>query len=269
MDMIDPLSNVGEWVLSNLNSIVVSFLTVIIGYVIYALVLGQIRKFRDQGKLGVSLAWTMTRIAKWLTGFIIVASIRGQFGVTVGVISGLFALVGGTILGFASINAIGNAIAGLIVMINKPFNVGDRIFFNNQLADVEGIAIIYTKMRILDNVLISIPNQELLKTEIDTFGRERAVRRAVKVTPGYEYESTAVEHALMEAAAGVPGVLKEPTPYVWIMNFLDYAVEYTLYVFFSDIKRMQEIDAALYRSVLDTVNKHKIDIRTPLLLQQI
>ena len=71
--MIDPLSNVGEWVLSNLNSIVVSFLTVIIGYVISALVLGQIRKFRDQGKLGVSLAWTMTRIATMLGDTYVVA----------------------------------------------------------------------------------------------------------------------------------------------------------------------------------------------------
>jgi ABC-type tungstate transport system substrate-binding protein len=39
MGMIDPLNNVGEWVLSNLNSIVVSFSTVIIGYVIYTLVI--------------------------------------------------------------------------------------------------------------------------------------------------------------------------------------------------------------------------------------
>ncbi len=204
-----------------------------------------------------------------MTGIIIVASILGQFGITLVIVSGLFALVGGTILGFASINTIGNAIAGLIVMIDKPFKVGDRIFFNNQLADVEGIEIIYTKMRTLDNVLISIPNQELLKTEIDNYGKGRALRRNVKITPAYEYNSKDVEKVLIGAANEVTGVLKDPKPYVWITNFLDYAVEYTLYVFIDDVKRMKEIDADLYRTVLETVKKYKIDIRTPLLLQQI
>jgi len=269
MDVIGPISNLGEWVLANLNPIVFSCLTAIIGYILYKIVLSQIRKFREQGKLEVSLAWTLTRLIKWVIGFILIASILGQFGITLGVISGLFALVGGTILGFASINTVGNAIAGLIVMVNAPFKVGDRILFNNQLADVENVEIIYTKMRTLDNVLISIPNQELLKTEIENFGRERTVRRHVKVTPGYEYESKDVEKALLEAAKKAKGVLKDPAPYVWITNFLDYAVEYTLYVFIEDIKRMNEIHADLYRAVLETVKKYEIDIRTPLLLQQI
>ncbi|NIO38168.1 mechanosensitive ion channel, partial [Candidatus Bathyarchaeota archaeon] len=66
------------------------------------------------------------------------------------------------IIGFAAINTIGNAIAGLIVMTSRPFEVGDRIFFEGQFADIVSIDLIYTKMVTLDNVLISVPNQELL-----------------------------------------------------------------------------------------------------------
>ena len=188
---------------------------------------------------------------------------------TLGVLSGLFALVGGTILGFAFINTIGNVIAGLIVMINRPFGVGDRLSYKGQFADVEEIEIIYIKMRTRDDVLISIPNQELLKIEIENFGHKTTVRRHVSVTPGYEYDSDLVENALMAAATTVSGVLKDPAPYVWITNILNYAVEYTLYVYVRDIKRIPQIDADLYRTVLATVKQHSIDIRTPLLLQQI
>jgi small-conductance mechanosensitive channel len=120
---------------------------------------------------------------------------------------------------------------------------------------VEGIEIIYTKMRTLDDVVVAIPNQELLKTEIENFGRKKAVRRHVAVTPGYEYDSKDVERALVEAADQVHGVLKEPKPYVWITRFLDYAVEYTLFVYVKDIERIPQIDADLYRTVLDTVKK--------------
>jgi small-conductance mechanosensitive channel len=91
----------------------------------------------------------------------------------------------------------------------------------------------------------------------------------VLVTPGYEYDSEDVEKALLEAADKGLGVLKEPKPYVRITNFLNYAVEYALFVYVSDIKRISQIDADLYRIVLDTVKKHGIDIRTPLLLQQV
>ena len=268
MGITDLFSGLDDWIISNIDSFVFSFLALVIGYVIFKIIEGQIRRFRERGRLEVSVAWTMTRFSKWSIGLLVFASILGQFGVTLGIISGLLAIAGGTILGFASINTIGNAIAGLIVMMNKPFNVGDRIFFNGSLADVEGIDIIYTKMRTLDNVLISIPNQELLKTEIDNFGREKIVRRSVKITPGYEYDSKDVEKALLEAASLVNGVLKDPKPYVWITNFLNSAVEYTLYVFITDVKRMKEIDADIYRMVLETVKKYNIDIKTPLLLQQ-
>lgn len=76
--------------------------------------------------------------------------------------AGFLALAGGTIIGFASMNTIGNVIAGTIVLISKPFKIGDRILFNKQFADVVPIDLIYTRMKTLDNVLISVPNQQLL-----------------------------------------------------------------------------------------------------------
>jgi small-conductance mechanosensitive channel len=48
------------------------------------------------------------------------------------VFAGVFTVAGGTIIGFASMNTIGNIIAGLIVMVNRPFKVGDRIMFGNK-----------------------------------------------------------------------------------------------------------------------------------------
>jgi len=269
MSVVDPIRELLDWVLLNVDHIVFSVVAVVVGYVIYKIIARQITRLKDLNRLEEDLAFSLSRIAKWVTILFILAVVLSQFGVTLGVISGLFALVGGTILGFASINTIGNAIAGLIVMINRPFGVGDRLYYNGQFVDVEGIEIIYTKMRTLDDVVVAIPNQELLKTEIENFGRKKAVRRHVAITPGYEYDSKDVERALVEAADQVHGILKEPKPYVWITRFLDYAVEYTLFVYVKDIERIPQLDADLYRTVLDTVKKHRIDIRTPLLLQQV
>jgi small-conductance mechanosensitive channel len=266
---LDFINSIGEWVLSNYGTILLSFATVIIGYVIYKLAVKEISKLKSQERLEEHLAFTLLRIVKWITALAVFSAVLAQFGVTIGLISGLLTVVGGTVLGFAAINTIGNAIAGLIVMTSRPFRVGDRIFFNSQFADVVTIELIYTKMLTLDNVLVSVPNQELLKAEIDNFGKKRTIRRHVTVTPGFEYSSEEVEKALLEAANNVPRVLKDPKPYIWITNFQNYAVEYTLYTFMSDIKGLPEIDAELHKSVLETCKKHNIDISTPLLLRQI
>jgi small-conductance mechanosensitive channel len=269
MSLLEYINALGEWVLANLDKLVSSVVTVVVVYIIYRIVSREVRRLKAQAKLEEHLALTLTRIVKWTSIIVIFSAILAQWGVTLGVISGILTIFGGTIVGFAAINTIGNAIAGLIVMTSRPFKVGDRIFFNGQFADITSIELIYTKMLTLDNVLVSVPNQELLKAEIDNYGKKNVIRRHCTVTPGFEYDSTDVEKALIESADKIRGVLKEPKPYVWITKFQNYAVEYTLYVFISDIKRLPEIDAELHREVLKTCKKHGIDISTPLLLKQL
>jgi len=229
--------------LSNFGKLSFSVVAVIVGYVLYKAIAREITRLKDEKRLEPHIAYTLTRISQWVVILTVLSVILATFGVTIGMMSGFLALLGGTVIGFASVNTIGNGIAGLIVMTSRPFRVGDRIFFNGQFADVVAIELIYTKMLTLDDVLVSIPNQELLKAEIDNFGKDNVVRRHVTVTPGFEYNNRDVERALLEAAGKVPRVLEEPKPYVWITRFQNYAVEYTLYAFINDINGLPEIDA--------------------------
>ena len=257
------------WVSSKLDRVVFSTIAVIIVFLVYKLLTRQITRLKEQRKLEENIAFTLKRVFQWVAGLAILAVVIAQFGIEVGIIAGLLALAGGTIIGFAAMNTIGNAIAGIIVMTSRPFRIGDRIFFNGQFADVVAIDLIYTRMRTLDNVLVSVPNQQLLQSEIDNYGKKAIVRRSCSITAGYELTAEQVETALREAASNVEAVLKEPKPYVWITRFGDFAVEYTLYVFINRIKRLPEIDAEIKRTVLETCKKHKIDISTPRLVQRV
>jgi small-conductance mechanosensitive channel len=269
MRLVELVGALWPQVLSNVDKILFSVIAVVVGYIFYRVVAREIRSLAEQGRLEEHIAYTLTRIVQWISALAVLSAILAHFGVTVAMISGLLTLLGGTIVGFAAVNTIGNAIAGLIVMTSRPFRVGDRIFFNGQFADVEAIELIYTKMLTLDNVLVSVPNQELLKDEIDNYGEHRVIRRQVAVTPGFEYDSEAVEKALLKAARQVPRVLDEPEPYVWTTDIQSYAVEYTLYAFVNDAKALPEIDAELHKSVLEACKGHGIDISTPMLLRQV
>jgi small-conductance mechanosensitive channel len=269
VDVNDLVAVVGPSIQQNLDKILFSFVAIVGGYAVYRLLAKELDRLKDQGRLEAQVAYTLTRIVQWVTTLAILSAVLAHFGITVAMISGLLTLLGGTIVGFAAINTIGNALAGLIVMTSRPFHVGDRIFFNGQFADVEAIELIYTKMVTLDNVVVSVPNQELLKDEIDNYGDRRVVRRQVAVTPGFEYASETVEEALLEAATQVSRVLDEPEPYVWITDIQSYAVQYTLYAFIDDAKALPEVDAELHRRVLDTCKARGIDVSTPLLLRQV
>ncbi len=257
------------WVSSNLDRIVFSTIAVIIVFLVYILLTRQITKLKEKRKLEENIAFTLKRVFQWVAGLAILIVIFAQFGIEIGIIAGLLALAGGTIIGFAAMNTIGNAIAGIIVMTSRPFKIGDRIFFNGQFADVEAIDLIYTRMKTLDNVLVSLPNQELLRSEIDNYGKKTIVRRSCSITAGYELSSERVQKALLEAASKVEEVLKTPESYVWITRFGDFAVEYTLYIFINKIRRLPEIDANLKKTVLEKCKKYKIDISTPRLVQSV
>ena len=257
------------WISSNLGRIVFSAAAIIIVFVVYKLLTRQITRLKEQRKLEDNIAFTLKRVFQWIAGLAIIVVIIAQFGIEVGIIAGLLALAGGTIIGFAAMNTLGNAIAGIIVMTSRPFQIGDRIYFNNQFADVVAVDLIYTRMRTLDNVLVSVPNQELLKSEIDNYGKKTNVRRSCSITAGYALDPKNVEIALLEAASKVEGVLKEPKPYVWITEFGNFSVEYTLYVFVNQIRSLPKIDADLKRTVLETCRHHEIDISTPRLLRRV
>jgi small-conductance mechanosensitive channel len=260
---------ISDFLAANWQSLAFSIIGVVAVYVAYRLLSREITRLKERNKLEENVAFNLNRLFKWLFVLIAVGIVVAQFGFDVGLVAGFLALAGGTIIGFASMNTIGNAIAGLIVMTSKPFKIGDRILFNKQFADVVAIDLIYTRMKTLDNVMISVPNQQLLTSEIDNYGKKNIVRRNCSITVGYELNSEQVESVLLEAATKVEGVLKEPKPYVWVTNLLNFSVEYTLYVFISQIKMLPIIDSNLKRTVLDVCRKHGIDLTTPNLIQSV
>jgi small-conductance mechanosensitive channel len=265
-------NSLSNWFNVNLLNILFSVIFIIAGYIIFKVITREIKALKEQKKLEEHVAFTLARILKWGIFAVALSLVFAQFGIGLGEITGVLTLLGGTIIGFAAINTLGNALAGLIVMSSRPFRVGDRIFFNNKIADVVAIELIYTKMLTLDNVLVSIPNQELLKSEIENYGKKSLVRRKCAITAGYDVASEDVDEALLEAANKLiknNDILKEPKPYVRITEFANFAVEYTLYVFTKEIKRMVEIDSNIMRTVLGTCKQRGIDLSTPSIIRSL
>ena len=264
--LLGYIEAIGQWIMENFSKLVYSGIAVVVGYIFQLFLSNRIENLSEEGKINEHLANTLGKIVNWGTTLAVLSIVLVEFGVTFVMLSGFITLLGGTILGFAAINTLGNAIAGLIIMASKPFRIGDRVFFNNRFSDVLSIDLIYTKLLTMDYILVSVPNQNILKTEIENYGKRRIIRLRTVITAGYEHDSKFVKEVLLEASRKVESIIDAPRPYVRITQFKDYAVEYTLFTFIQRVKRLREIEADLRDVVFDTCLEYGIDLSTPALI---
>jgi small-conductance mechanosensitive channel len=249
--------------------LIISAAVVLISLILLIIFVRVIRRLERRNKLTENYSRVLIRIFRFIFFLVFLFSILIAFNITVGAITAAIALLGGTILGFAAINTIGNALAGLIIMISKPIHIGDRLFFKEQYADVVSVELIYTKLRKLDNAIIVIPNQQLLNMEIINYGKNEKLRRSFAITADFSIDSKIIEKAMLEAIKGVEGILETPEPKVSLTEIQNFAAEYTLFYSIQNVKDMFSISSQIRKNMLKTAKKYKIDLRTPNLVQNV
>ena len=257
------------WLSQNAGNIIYSIIAAILLFVLYRFLIRQIDKLEEQSILDKTASFVLKRVFQWGSFLVLVAFVIAQFGIQIDLIAGLLVLAGGTVIGFAAMNTLGNAIAGLIIMTSRPFKIGDRVFFDSKFADIDEINLIYTRMVTPDNVVISVPNQKLLQTEVENYGKDNVVRRRFSITAGYEEDPERVRQALLEAPGAVDGVLSSPEPYVWMTDFQNFAMEYTLFIYIDNPQKIQMIDASVREAIFESCRLNGIDISTPTLIRSV
>ena len=119
----------------------------------------------------------------------------------------------GLAVGLALQGALGNLAGGLMILIFKPFRVGDYIESTGAEGTVKDIGIFYTALITIDNKKIFVPNGDLMNANVTNFTAEerRRVDQNFKITN--DVEADLVERVLLEAAMETEGVLADPAPF--------------------------------------------------------
>ncbi len=262
-------TSVYTWVNENTASIILSMVSLVLLIIVHRVLAHEIIRLRKNDLLDVNSAFLLKRMIKWtayIIGFVVVFNL---LGVKVDFFVGLWVLAGGTIIGFASMNTIGNAIAGIIIMVSRPFKIRDRLVFQDRFVEVEDVDLIYTRMRTLDNIVISVPNQMLLDTVIENQSVYDYIRRRCVLTMEYSVDPKRVKEILLSAVATVEGLAEAPEPYVWVTDLGNFAMEYTLFYFISDTRRTIELDSKVRDAVYTAFTDEGIDLSTPNLIRSL
>ena len=156
----------------------------------------------------------------------------------IGVDLGKFGLLAGAMgvgLGFGLRNIIENFVSGLIIIFERPIEVGDTVEVGNVFGNVEKIGIRSSTVQTFDGSEVIVPNGSLISKEVINWtlsDRRRRIQLPVKVAFGNDPHK--VLELLLKVAGEHAGVLNTPEPQAFFNGFGDNYLDFTLYYWISD-----------------------------------
>jgi small-conductance mechanosensitive channel len=177
-----------------------------------------------------SLPLVLSRLAKYallILGFLIAATIIFPTVST----ADLLAVLGASsiAIGFAFKDIFQNFLAGILILLRKPFIVGDQIRSGDYEGTVEDINIRSTVMRTYSGERVVIPNQDIFGRPVlvrTAYGRRRSL---LVVGIGYGENIERAQRVIRETLAGVYGVLSDPGPWVYADELAPSSVNLNVY----------------------------------------
>lgn len=195
------------------GKILLAILVLVIGLILIRKVIMKIVKNRlGKTKLDDSVKNIIAKVVQFLLYLILVIALIEILGIPMTSVAALVAS-GGLAVGLAFQGALGNLAGGFLILIFKPFKVGDYIDAAGAQGTVREISIFYTKLITVDNKLVLIPNGDLMSANVTNVTSEstRRVDLDFKITNDIDQEL--VKKVLLEAAGGTGGVLTDPAPF--------------------------------------------------------
>lgn len=126
--------------------------------------------------------------------------------------------------------ALGNLAAGIMLVVLRPFSIGDFIEINNTLGTVEEIGIFATVLTAPEGLWVSMPNGILLNNKIVNFTRNPSRQLDLDVGVSYDSDLELATQALLQIAEQCSLLLLEPQPQVLVLNYGDSTITLRLRV---------------------------------------
>jgi len=142
----------------------------------------------------------------------------------------------GLVIGFAARSTLANFVAGIMIAINQPVRLGDRVQVGDAEGQVEDIGLTYTRLRTADNRRVLIPNEELANSRVTNYTLVDAVSLAqVRVTVPLSADAARVREVLSELVQVAPGRIgSRPDPGVSVVELTETAAVFSVLVWAPD-----------------------------------
>ena len=193
--------------------LVVSLTILFVGFKLIKLLMKLICRGKGFQKLTKTAQTLFKDVVKILLYFVLVITVAGILGVSM---TSLIAVLGsaGLAIGLALQGSLANLAGGFMILLYRPFEVGDYISDGSHEGTVTDIGIFYTTLMTVDNKRIMIPNGALSNAAVTDFSANETRRLDLTFSVAYDSDIDLVKESLMAIMTNHDLILKDPAPFV-------------------------------------------------------
>ena len=176
----------------------------------------------------------------------------------------------GIAIGFAAKDTLSNLIAGVLLIIDRPFEIGDRIEVwtapsgSSTWGDVIHIGIRATKIKTTDNIVIIIPNNEIMKWDIINYTIiSSKIRVRINIGVAYDADLPKTKKIILDIADGIEWIAKKPEPKVVVRLFGESSVDLQVRVWIKNARKRMDTISEITDRVKEAFDQHGIEIPYP------
>ena len=201
------------------------------------------------------------RTAVGYIGFIVAVLVAVSYG---GLDITNFAIVAGALsvgIGFGLQSIVNNFVSGLILLVERPIKVGDRVTVNNQDGFVRRISVRSTEIETFDRASLIVPNSELITGTVTNWTHRNSLGRAlVNVSVSYQSDPEQVRDILLKVASECPLILQHPPAWVGLDNFGPNGLDFLLIAVVGDVTAVGGARSDLRFRILKAFREEGIEI---------
>ncbi|MGO4851974.1 mechanosensitive ion channel family protein [Phaeovulum sp. W22_SRMD_FR3] len=212
-------------------------------------------------RLDATLFGFLGNLVRYLILAMAAIFVLGRFGIQT---TSLVALIGaaGLAIGLALQGTLSNLASGVMLILFRPFRVGDYIEAGSEAGTVVEISLFYTELRSYDGLQLIIPNSDIWSSSIKNYSANAT--RLVDLTIGVSYDSDLkrAEEVLAGIAASDPRVLADPEPFIKVKELGDSSVNFVFRVW-SARSDWWALKCDLNRAIKDAFDEAGVGIPFP------
>lgn len=212
------------WLRLHMMEIAGAFAVLVIGLLLAGLVSRWARiALSRSSKLDATVSQFLANLIKYSLWALVLVTVLAQFGVQT---TSILAALGGMALavGLALQGTLSNVASGVMILVQKPFRVGEGITVGGITAVVQDIGLFTTELKQFDGLFVMVPNSELWNQAIVNFHRHPIRRFELLVGIGYDDSMDQARQELLGLAAADPRVLADPEPVAFVNSLDDSSV---------------------------------------------
>ena len=247
-----------------------ALLVIVIGIPLIKIAKRYLRRLFDKTQFDEGLENFMFRIAGVAMWAIVILTAASELGINV---TGIVAALGifGLAVAFAAQDTMENVIAGIFIIIDRPFREGERILLPKKLGgiysswgDVVEIGLRTTHVRSTDGVLLTIPNKLLTKDAVANFSHsELRVRVRLGLTATWS-NVTKAEEIVKDIANNHPEIIDKPKPPgVVLRDFGEQEVIMEIRYYVDNARKMRSSKSSFVKEILRRFEDEKVTLAFP------